>query len=123
MMSVAALASAKASSSKYDDDAVQNAFDEVDGVAIGLTMGMLVCGMICNAVALYGASNFNHVAIAIGGIWFVFEFVRSIAFFNPLGAILAGFFCYPHAVFYYEIKNGVMSRENYPREKNCCDCC
>jgi hypothetical protein len=122
-MSVSVLASAKASSSKYDDDAIQSSLEEIDGVKIGLTLGMLVCGMICSAIALYGASNFNKIAICIGAMWYIFEFVRSFAFFDPLGAILAGFFCYPHAVFYYEIKNGVMSRENYPREKKCCECC
>mmetsp|Transcript_21032 Transcript_21032/g.33855 ORF Transcript_21032/g.33855 Transcript_21032/m.33855 type:complete len:196 (+) Transcript_21032:82-669(+) len=122
VMSVSMLANAKATS-KYDDDAVQSALDDVDGVKIGLTLGALVLGMICSGVALFGAAKFNKIAIAIAGLWYVFEVVRSLAFRDPAGAFLAAGFCYPHAVFYYELKNGIMTPEKYPNEKVCCECC
>jgi hypothetical protein len=117
------LAAAANQGKQYDDDAVQAAFAELDGAKIGFGIGVFITGMICNAVAIYGASNFNKIAIIIGGVWFVFEVVRSFVYLDIAGAAMAAFFCYPHAVFYYEIKNGIMSRETYPEERNCCDCC
>jgi hypothetical protein len=108
---------------QFDDDAVQAAMNNIDGVKIGFTIGMFLVGMVCNGVAIYGASYFNKIAIIIGGLWYVFEFVRSLVFFDVGSAIMAIAFCYPHMVFYYEMKVGIMSCETYPQEKHCCECC
>ena len=121
LTSVIGLAAAK--NQGYDDDAVNQALNSVDGAQIGLSLGFMVVGMICNAVAIYGARNFQHYCVLVGGLWFVFEAVRSLVYLDAAGAIMSAFFTYPHAVFYSEIKKGIMSRENYPNERHCCDCC
>lgn len=123
LLSFWALAAAQKQAGQKDDDAVQAALSEVDGVKIGLTIATLLVGMVCNGVAIYGASNFNRIAIIIGGSWYIFEVVRSIAFFDAGSAVMAAFFLYPHVVFYWEMKRGIMTRESYPQEKHCCECC
>jgi hypothetical protein len=119
--SVIALAAAR-NLGQYDDDAVNQGLNNVTGVTIGFTLGFMVVGMILNAVAIYGASSFHRYCVLVGGLWFVFEAVRSLAYLDFAGAIMAAFFVYPHAVLYTEIKNGIMTRDNYPNEKVCCDC-
>jgi len=107
----------------YDDDQVQSVMDTLDSTKISLTISIFVVGMICNITAIYGAAYFNKIAITIGAMWFLFETIRSLCFYDIGSAIVAAGFCYPHTVFYFELKNGVMSKDNYPQEKVCCDCC
>ena len=107
----------------YDDDQVQTVMDTLDNAKIGLTISTFAMGMICNVTAMCGATFFNKIATCIGGMWFLFETIRSLCFYNIASASIAACFCYPHTVFFFELKNGVMSRENYPKEKVCCDCC
>lgn len=107
----------------YDDDQVQAVMDNLDHAKIGLTISIFVVGVICNITAIFGAVNFNKFATFVGGMWFFVESIRGLFVGDFVGSGIAICFCYPHAVFYYELKNGVMSRETYPKEKVCCDCC
>lgn len=107
----------------YDDDQVQSVMDTLENTKMGFAIATSVIGIICNIIAIVGAAQFNMIATVIGGMWFLFETVRSLVIGDVVGAVIAACFCYPHAVFYHELKNGVMSRENYPKEKICCDCC
>ena len=107
---------------EYDDEVVQSAMDYLDNVRVGLKITIYSVGLICNLLALFGAAYFNKLATWVGGMWFLFETIRGFCSLDFLSAGIAICFCYPHAVFYYELKNGVMSRENYPKERICCDC-
>jgi len=107
----------------YDDDHVQSVMDALDRTRMSLTISIFVVGLICNITAIFGAAYFNKIAITIGAMWFLFETIRSLCFYDIGSAIITASFCYPHAVFFFELKNGVMSKENYPKEKVCCDCC
>lgn len=107
---------------QYDDDHVQQVMDTLDHAKIGLAIAASLGGLLCCLISIYGAAQFNLYAAGIGGMWFAFEAVRSLILLNPLVASIAICFCYPHAVFYYEVKNGVMSPDTYEKEKICCDC-
>lgn len=106
----------------YDDDAVQSGMNFLHEMKVGTIIIIFSVGLFCNITALFGAKFFNKFATWIGGMWFLTETVLRVLRFDFAGAGIALCFCYPHAVFYYELKNGVMSRENYPNEKICCDC-
>lgn len=109
----------------YDDDAMNNAISEMsemDGTSYGLVVALFTIGIVCNGIAIYGASNFNKISVLIGGMWCVVEAVRSLAYLNLGGAFMAACFAYPHFVFYWEMKQGIMTRESYPQEKHCCEC-
>lgn len=108
---------------QFDDDETQTALNEIDGAAVGMTIGFALIGIICNGAGLFGAIKFNKWGIIIAGLWYVAECIRSLVFFDVIGAIVAGFFAYPHAYFYIEMNEGVMTRMRYPNEQRCCDCC
>jgi hypothetical protein len=118
-----ALMSSAVYASDVDDDEYQYALSEIDGKSLGLTLGVLVIGIICQAAGIYGAVKFNKIGATIGAVWHAMECIRSIVFFDIGGAIMSGFFCYPHVVFLQEMKSGIMTPENYPNEKVCCACC
>lgn len=88
-----------------------------------LDIAELVTGISCTAVGIYGASNFNRIAILVAGIWYTFESVGAIISISLVGVILGALYLYPHCVFYWEMNKGVMSRETYRNEKYCCDGC
>mmetsp|Transcript_30606 Transcript_30606/g.45289 ORF Transcript_30606/g.45289 Transcript_30606/m.45289 type:complete len:225 (+) Transcript_30606:218-892(+) len=42
--------------------------------------------------------------------------------FNPIALLLFGAWCYPHIVFIQEVREGIMTKENYPNEEASCCC-
>jgi len=108
---------------QYDDDRVQSVMDALDNTTIGLEIARAVVGIVLASIGIVGATLFSRFMTSIGAAWYVFESINCLFFGNFIGAIVAAGFCYPHAVFYEELKTGIMSRENYPKEKICCDCC
>jgi Flp pilus assembly protein protease CpaA len=89
----------------------------------GMLIAVFVIGIICNAMGLWGAMKFNKLGILVAAVWFGIEAVLSIALYMDfLGAAFALCFLYPHIVFFRELQNGVMSKETYVNEKNCCGC-
>jgi len=106
----------------YGDDHIQNSMDFLENAEVSVKIAFFSLGLIFNITALLGALFFNNITTWIGGTWFLFETIRRVCILDFVGAGIAFCFCYPHAVFYYELKNGVMSRENYPKERVCCDC-
>ena len=109
--------------SQFDDDEVQAALNEIDGTSVGVAIGITCLGIICSAAGLFGAFKFNNIAIMVAAVWYCAECIRSLVFYNLGGAIMAGFFAYPHFVFYQEMKKGIMTPANYPNEEQCCGCC
>jgi hypothetical protein len=110
--------------SQFDDDEYLSTLDAFDGKTIGLHIGLLVVGVICQIAGIYGAQNFNRIGVIIGAIWCAVEVIRSIVFgFGLPNAFMYGCFCYPHVVFLQEMKNGIMTPEKYPNESVCCACC
>jgi hypothetical protein len=90
----------------------------------GVLMAAFVIGIVCNAVGLFGALKFKKMFILIPSIWFGIEAILSLVLFMDfIGFSFAIFFLYPHIMFYKELQEGTMSRENYAHEKNCCNAC
>lgn len=112
--------------SMYDDDETKAAMSEISEASkstLVFVISILVVGLICNSIAIFGAAKYNKIAIIIGAVWYVFDAIHNLVFANLGGAIMAVFFAYPHFVFWSEMRNGIMSSETYPIEKKCCDCC
>eukprot|EP00546_Thalassionema_frauenfeldii_P021898 CAMPEP_0178905480 /NCGR_PEP_ID=MMETSP0786-20121207/6298_1 /TAXON_ID=186022 /ORGANISM="Thalassionema frauenfeldii, Strain CCMP 1798" /LENGTH=217 /DNA_ID=CAMNT_0020577091 /DNA_START=194 /DNA_END=847 /DNA_ORIENTATION=+ len=45
-----------------------------------------------------------------------------IPLFNPLAILFFGAWCYPHIIFILEVRDGIMTKENYPNEEASCCC-
>lgn len=107
----------------YNDDQVQNVMDALQNAKVTVMISTFTTGSICNMIAIYGAVSFNRFLVMIGASWFVFVTILSLCYADITFAVMSMGFFYPHFVFYYELKNGIMNKENYPTEKACCDCC
>eukprot|EP00980_Cylindrotheca_fusiformis_P021869 scaffold8706_cov95-Cylindrotheca_fusiformis.AAC.1 len=90
---------------------------------IGIGIGISVVGMICYACGIYGAYKFHKVFIIIAAVWHSATFILNFVSLNVGGAVMTGFFLYPHVVFYQEVSKGIMSPASYPQEQQCCNCC
>jgi hypothetical protein len=106
-----------------DDDELQAALDEMDGAALGITIGVAVIGMICNACGIFGAYKFHKISTVISGLWYFAQCIRACYNYDLAGLVIDGFFMYPHVVFYQEVSNGIMSPASYPQEQRSCNCC
>jgi hypothetical protein len=125
ILSIASISRARSARANYafDDDEYQYSSSEIDDKAVGLSISVLVVGMFCQVSGFYGAHKFKKIGTTIGAVWHALECIRSIVFYDFAGAIMSGFFCYPHVVFLQELKNGIMTPEKYPNEELCCACC
>ena len=79
-----------------------NSFEDAK---IGIMIAICAVGIICSAIAIYGATYFNKYGVMIGAGWFMLEAVRSLFFLDIGNAIMSTCFFYPHIVFYFELKN------------------
>ena len=123
LLSLTLLTTSADLASQLDDDEVQAFLDEMDGASLGLTIGIAVLGIICNACGLFGAYKFHQISIIIASIWYVVEMIRAGVYLDPFGVVMAGLFLYPHIVFYRELSSGLMTPVSYPSERQCCECC
>ena len=90
----------------------------------GVFIAVFVLGIIANSLGVYGALKFKKIFVLIAAVWFGLEAILSVVLFlDFVGSAFAIFFLYPHIMFFKELQDGVMSRENYVREKDCCGAC
>jgi uncharacterized membrane protein len=108
--------------SQFDDDETINALNNLDGAPLGWSMAFLAIGMVTAIVGIYGGYKFQGICVMIAGVYYALSCIQGMIFMNLGGAIMAGFFAYPHFVFYQEMKKGIMSPQTYPNEQACCGC-
>lgn len=99
-------------------------FDQPALERFGLLIAALVIGIICNALAIYGAFAFKKTFVMVGLVWFCVEAILSLALFlDFIGALVALVFAYPHLFLFREMRQGIITPANYPNERACCECC
>mmetsp|Transcript_41362 Transcript_41362/g.74564 ORF Transcript_41362/g.74564 Transcript_41362/m.74564 type:complete len:178 (-) Transcript_41362:221-754(-) len=95
----------------------------------GVTIGI-------NVMVIFGASIYNAWAVLIGALWVVTSLVLTIMFnvqyandhgtsvyYSPIVDIIwAVIVLYPHIVFIYEVRKGIMTPQTYSREEYSCCC-
>jgi hypothetical protein len=103
-----------------------------------------VVSLLSGTGAIVGAVTFNSILVGINAAWICLGFIGSIiaaplycasweakdsdneCFINysgiVSGIVTAIFFVYPHVMFVWEVKKGIMTKETYPRDKYSCCC-
>jgi len=106
---------------QLDDDTVKN---ELDMATQYMWIPMLLAGLniAASGLGIWGAKNYIGWMVMISGLWYAVGTVLSLLGGDIGGAIMSGFFAYPHFVFYQEMKKGIMTEENYPNEIHSCCC-
>lgn len=93
-------------------------FNGVDSItdAHWIVMAFLFVGLLCAALGLMGAKRFNSCFAGTAAVWYGLSFLLNFFTVNIPNAILMFVLAYPHIVFYYEVKEGIMTDEKYPNE-------
>lgn len=71
---------------------------------------------------IMGAIQYNYILVAVCGIAYVLDTVMALVGLNFLGALISGLFAYPHFFLTQEIKQGIMTKENYHNVEHSCCC-
>jgi hypothetical protein len=74
------------------------------------------------ASGVFGAIRYNKYMVSAALCVYAMSFTRDILHFSLSGVLLAGCCAYPHIFFLKEMKNNVMTPENYPNEVQSCCC-
>eukprot|EP00567_Pseudictyota_dubia_P001127 CAMPEP_0197467996 /NCGR_PEP_ID=MMETSP1175-20131217/65849_1 /TAXON_ID=1003142 /ORGANISM="Triceratium dubium, Strain CCMP147" /LENGTH=121 /DNA_ID=CAMNT_0043004091 /DNA_START=927 /DNA_END=1292 /DNA_ORIENTATION=+ len=108
-----------------DDDEAKQQFTDAEktlGASMGLIVFLGISKLICGSVGIYGAITYKVWAVAISLAFYCVEFAHNLFAMNIIGLLMPGFFAYPHVFFMKEVKEGIMSEENYELEKQSCCC-
>jgi hypothetical protein len=76
----------------------------------------------CCILGIFGALHFNPYMTGIAAASFCFDFVRALVGNSLIGVTFSGYFAYPHFFFIKEVREGIMSKENYNNERMSCCC-
>jgi len=107
-----------------DDEAKQN-FADAEG-AVGASLSFLIfltiAQLVCHSCGIYGAISYNIWLVGVSLVAYSLAFIYYLIHGIILALLLPGFFAYPHFFFIKEVKEGIMSEENYELEKQSCCC-
>jgi hypothetical protein len=116
-----AFMSSSAVSDMVDDDAVKA---ELALAYQNSWIGMLIfgIGIACSALGQIGAYKYKGWMVIVAGLWHCVNTGLSLFGADIGGAVMSGCFAYPHFVLYQEMRKGIMTEENYPKEIHSCCC-
>jgi hypothetical protein len=97
--------------------------DEAEAPTLPVPLGCsTTLAIAAYGLGIYGALIFMPWMVLVSLLSYTVLFVMS-AIQGDIGVMcFAGFFAYPHVVFLKELKEGVMSRDNYHNEIQSCCC-
>jgi hypothetical protein len=105
-----------------DDDKSIAAFNEIrDAPILPLVIAWSITLAAC-ALGIMGAIQYNVYLVGAAALKFCVDIAFAIIHFNIFGVALSAFFLYPHVFFIKEVREGIMSKENYDNERHSCCC-
>jgi hypothetical protein len=137
LLSVAALAggssSTSAATSAFTNDqaaanddqmesVVEEVFTSMKGSSLGFLTTIMAVKLILSLIGIYGAMTYNVLMVCACYLSYILEALVALLTPNVLGLLYYGFFAYPHVSFILEVRDGVMTKENYSRVKHSCCC-
>jgi hypothetical protein len=74
------------------------------------------------ALGIMGAIQYNVYMVGAAALHICVVIGFALSNFNIFGVALFAFFLYPHIFFIKEVRDGIMSKENYGNERHSCCC-
>lgn len=103
------------------DDEMTEFYTEIGSVNWLFVCIRIVTGIFASLGGIYGAIQFRSIPIAICGVWYVVYAILALITLNEGDFVYYLFFAYPHYFLFQEIRQGIMTKENYPNvEQSCC---
>ena len=115
-------ASNNVDASQLDDDTLQDALEQFKELPLGGFIVIQTIKILLCLAGIVGAVKFNQVAVGLAMVGYLFDAMMALIRFDLIGLVIAGFFTYPHVLFIKEVRDGLMTKENYPNEKQSCCC-
>lgn len=105
---------------EFEDDAMEEAI--VQQFPVGWMIAIMFAKILCYAIGIWGAVSFSlwQVYVALG--MYMIDTIVNVLVLKFVSVLVAGFFAYPHVYLVQEIKNGIMTKENYYSEEQSCCC-
>jgi hypothetical protein len=101
----------------------QSVIKHAEDLLLGL-MVITIIALVTSGASIWGAINYNYWPVAANavclGIRAILPFFMGAP--NVLGAAITALWIYPHVVFCFEVRSGVLCRETYGREEFSCCC-
>lgn len=117
------VAAARKQARAVDDDEIQEMYSEMEGLkGLGAIVAVMLVRLACNCCGVHGAHTFNQYLVGVSLASYGLEIIFALISFNLGGLVMSAFFAYPHVVLIREIRAGIMTPENYPREEHSCCC-
>jgi hypothetical protein len=113
--------SAVSTSSIFDDDEVKQKLSEGMPSA-GVMIAIFVFEIVLLGITVWGAVSFSAPKVMVGLVVYSIGVLTSMFSLNLVGVVVNVFFAYPHYFLYKEIKDGIMSKDNYYNEEQSCCC-
>lgn len=112
---------------KYSDDLDDNAKEafanaQASESPLGFVIFLMIAKIACLSFGIYGALKFKLLPVAVSLASYGFAFIYAIFTANILMMLLPVFFAYPHIFFIKEVRQGIMSEDNYDLERHSCCC-
>jgi len=111
----------KADLSTIEDETQRAAAEQAQQHA-GLATGLTIVKMVFAGLGVYGAMSYNIYMVGASAVMYIVDCLMSLVVFQVASTLLAGFFAYPHIFFIKEVRDGTMTKKNYPvnEEHSCC---
>lgn len=105
----------------FDDDEVVEAM--ADAHFFTVTCVLVTIKMFASLIGIVGALKFSICLTGVAVLAYLLQIVIAvIGFIDWATLIYAVFFLYPHFMFMKEVKQGIMTKENYHNEEMSCCC-
>ena len=106
-----------------DDDSVKAAVEEFESISLNAGFFIFVVfRIIASGCGIGGAYYYNPTLVTVAGISYFALALTSLAYFDIAGVIYFSLFAYPHYYLVKEIREGIMSKDNYINEQHSCCC-
>ena len=85
--------------------------------SIGATFAAGLPGLILSSMGLYGAKTFELWAMYLATGGFLVALIMDAVLLSWIGFFVTAIVVFPHIVLTYEIRNGVLTKDNYVEEE------
>jgi hypothetical protein len=104
------------------DDAIKEEAALLKTLPMGLLIFLGLLQICCYAVGIMGAIHFDRRMLKVAIGWYAMSLFANLVQFQVLSAIATLLFIYPLYYLDKEIKENIMTPENYPNEVQSCCC-
>jgi hypothetical protein len=121
---VAGLVSWKNWENKEADDTTITIMPDVARSTYAILVAFEVIAILVFSLGIRGARKFNRILVAIAMVYhaiaLIYGLITMYSFWRLFELLLSALFVYPHAVLFWELKHGVMTKENYESQRKAC---